>query len=61
LVHYRLYFNDERGHIIRALSLECASDIDAISQSKAKAKGWPFELWERSRKVYIGVPLRSAS
>jgi hypothetical protein len=48
---YRLYFFDRKGHIGRALDIECSDDDDAIRRMDEQAHDFPLELWQRERCI----------
>lgn len=51
LIDYRLYFQDDKGHIRSVAVLTCPDDDQAISIAKALLLGAPGELWERGRRI----------
>ena len=57
-MHYRVYFLNAKGHIIRSHDLECASDEEAIEHLRGLDHAHALELWERARRVHrIEPPL----
>jgi hypothetical protein len=51
VAHYRAYFLDESGHIVKARDLVLKDDAEAISVAKQLINGHDVEVWERDRKV----------
>jgi hypothetical protein len=56
---YRLYFLNDRGHIIDRVDLDCEDDDHAAQVAAGYADGRDMELWSRDRKVRA-FPLRQA-
>ena len=50
-MQYRLYFFDERRHVVQAITIEAADDGDAIAQAAAKSDGRAMELWRDALRV----------
>ena len=48
---YRLYELDKDDHILKAESLEFASDADAIAAVEARAGRHGLELWQAQRRI----------
>jgi hypothetical protein len=48
---YRLYFLEDKGHIQKAMELECADDDEAIKTSERYRQGVDLELWQLARVV----------
>ncbi len=51
MAHYRAYFLDESGRVIKARDLVLNDDADAIKAAKQLVNGHDVEVWERNRKV----------
>lgn len=49
--HYRLYFLDERGRIVRPLDLECDTDQQALTLAREHRRQHGMELWQGTRLV----------
>jgi len=54
--HYRIYFLDERGRIVRAEDIDCADDADASAQARARRHPHPIEIWQRNRLAGVVEP-----
>ena len=50
-MQYRLYFFDERRHVVQAITIEAADDGEAIAQATAKSDGRAMELWRDALRV----------
>jgi hypothetical protein len=50
---YRLYFQDESGHIVDRLDLNCPNDDAAIGSAKQLVNDQSAELWLLDRRVAI--------
>ena len=49
--HYRIYSLNHQGGISRARDLDCADDLDALSQGEKLSAENPVEIWQGSRRV----------
>ncbi len=49
--HYRFFFLDESGHIVKASDGEHADDLDALD--KSLVDGHAIEVWTGGRRVAL--------
>lgn len=48
---YKLYFFNLKGHISRALDIECLDDEDAVRRMGEHRHAHALELWQRERRI----------
>lgn len=58
MAHYRLYFQDERGHFIRAADADVKSDDEALARALELDHAHGIEVWSGPRKVALVQPAR---
>jgi hypothetical protein len=51
MAHYRAYFMDQDGHIVKAVDLVFGGDAEAVEAAKQLVDGHDIELWERDRMI----------
>ncbi|HEY2050967.1 MAG TPA: hypothetical protein VGH03_16635 [Caulobacteraceae bacterium] len=50
---FRLYFLNQRDHIVEARNLECVDDEAAVEAVESHRDGRAMELWRRDRRIRI--------
>jgi hypothetical protein len=56
VVHYRLYFHDDKGRFMRAEDVDVADDNAALAAARVLDHAHCIEVWSRARKVGIVKP-----
>jgi hypothetical protein len=56
MAHYRLYFQDEQGHFIRAADADVPSDNEALAKALEQDHAHGIEVWSGRRRVALIQP-----
>jgi hypothetical protein len=56
MIHYRFYFHDQAGHILRAEDADLETDEAALAEARMRNHAFCVEVWQRTRKVGIVHP-----
>lgn len=51
MTDFRLYFFDQRDHIVEARNLECPDEETAVRAVEGQRDGRAMELWRRDRRI----------